>query len=195
VQVDKKITADMKTEAVFAVEPAAQVKESKPAVSIEPSPIVRKPVEPAGLAASQKISGLEKVVSSKKTVNSIPPTKDKQSSETAARGALLAQELPVADNLLASSFEATFSGDCWFKLVKGDGKTPFAALKRSGDHVSYSGVGPFTVVLGDASKANIIFDGNEVNLEPHTARNGRAQFTLVSKGADTQSGDRNGSSQ
>jgi len=98
-------------------------------------------------------------------------------SETVA-----AQSTPIEANETKPSqvysFEATFSGDCWFKLKNGLGKTPFAALKRSGDQVSYSGPGPFDIVLGDATKATIVFQSNSVNLKPYTARNGRAQFTL-----------------
>ena len=93
-----------------------------------------------------------------------------------------AQSTPIEANETKPSqvysFEATFSGDCWFKLKNGLGKTPFAALKRSGDQVSYSGLGPFDIVLGDATKATIVFQSNSVNLKPYTARNGRAQFTL-----------------
>ncbi len=77
-----------------------------------------------------------------------------------------------------SMFEATFSGDCWFKFVDANQKTIFAALKHAGDHVSYSGLAPFKVVLGDASKVNLTFEGKSINLRSHTARNGRAQLTL-----------------
>ena len=96
--------------------------------------------------------------------------------------ALAGQLTPLDTNELEPSqvfsFKATFTGDCWFKLKNGVGKTPFAALKRSGDQVSYSGPGPFNIVLGDATKATIVFQSNSVDLKPYTARNGRAQFTL-----------------
>jgi cytoskeletal protein RodZ len=75
-------------------------------------------------------------------------------------------------------FEASFSGDCWFKLIDGNQKTVFAALKRNGDRISYSGVTPFKIVLGDASKVSLTLDGESVNLKSHTAKNGRAQLTL-----------------
>jgi len=77
-----------------------------------------------------------------------------------------------------SVFKATFTGDCWFKLVDGNKKTVFASLKRNGDRISYSGVTPFNIVLGDASKADLSFEGNKINLKSHTANNGRAQLTL-----------------
>jgi cytoskeletal protein RodZ len=78
-----------------------------------------------------------------------------------------------------SKFDAIFSGDCWFTLVDGNKKTVFADLKRDGDRVSYSGVAPFKVVLGDASKVVLSFDGDKINLKSHTANNGRAQLTLT----------------
>jgi len=86
----------------------------------------------------------------------------------------------VVENIAAnfSIFEATFSGDCWFKLTDGNQKTVFAALKREGDRISYSGVTPFKVVLGDASKVLLTFEGELINLKSHTANNGRAQLTL-----------------
>ena len=77
-----------------------------------------------------------------------------------------------------SIFEAVFTGDCWFKLTDGNQKTVFAALKREGDRISYSGLTPFKVILGDAAKALLTFDGESVNLKSYTANNGRAQFTL-----------------
>ena len=87
---------------------------------------------------------------------------------------------PVVDILAAnlSIFEAVFTGDCWFKLTDGNQKTVFAALKGEGDRISYSGVTPFKVVLGDASKAILTFEGKSINLKSHTANNGRAQLTL-----------------
>jgi len=87
---------------------------------------------------------------------------------------------PVVEILAAkvSIFEAVFTGDCWFKLTDGNQKTVFAALKRKGDRISYSGITPFKVVLGDASKALLTFEGESINLKSHTANNGRAQLTL-----------------
>jgi len=87
---------------------------------------------------------------------------------------------PVAENMTnsLSLFEASFSGDCWFKLVDGNQKTVFAALKKDGDRISYTGVTPFKIVLGAASKAVLSFDGDVINLKSHTANNGRAQLTL-----------------
>lgn len=76
------------------------------------------------------------------------------------------------------SFEAIFSGDCWFKMVDGNDKTVFAALKREGDRIIYKGLPPFKLVLGDATKAALTFNGEAVNLQSHTANNGRAQLTL-----------------
>ena len=81
-------------------------------------------------------------------------------------------------NVDVSIFEASFSGDCWFKLVDANGKTVFAALKRRGETVTYSGLAPFNIVLGDASKVEISFNHAAINLKSHTAKNGRAQLTL-----------------
>ena len=77
-----------------------------------------------------------------------------------------------------ASFEAVFNGDCWFKFANAEGKTVFAALKRAGDKVQYSGPAPFSIVFGDATQVSVTFDGLPVDLKPHTARNGRAQIEL-----------------
>jgi cytoskeletal protein RodZ len=78
----------------------------------------------------------------------------------------------------SASFEAVFTGDCWFKFTNGKGKTVFAALKRAGQKVNYNGPTPFSVVLGDASQVNVFFEGKSVDLKPYTAKNGRAQISL-----------------
>jgi len=91
---------------------------------------------------------------------------------------IVAEPVVIAKAESLSIFEATFSGDCWFKLVDGNEKTVFAALKHNGDRISYSGVTPFKVVLGDATKVILFFDGDTINLKSHTANNGRAQLTL-----------------
>jgi len=75
-------------------------------------------------------------------------------------------------------FSAEFTADCWFKFTNGKGKTVYAALKRKGDKVNYTGPAPFSVVLGDARQAIINLDGDLVNLKPYTAKNGRAQLEL-----------------
>ncbi|WP_231877486.1 RodZ domain-containing protein, partial [Oleiphilus sp. HI0043] len=77
-----------------------------------------------------------------------------------------------------ASFTAEFSGDCWFKFTNAEGKTVFAALKRAGNKVNYTGPAPFTMVLGDAKQVQVEFEGKAVDLIPHTAKNGRAQLTL-----------------
>ncbi len=77
-----------------------------------------------------------------------------------------------------SVIEVVFIGDCWFQLKNGLGKTVIADLKRSGEVVNYEGAAPFSLVLGDARQAALTFNGQEVDLLPFTASNGRAQMTL-----------------
>lgn len=101
------------------------------------------------------------------TVEAVDETTDTRSSEP---------DVQVAGD--SALFQATFSGDCWFKLVDANNKTIFAALKRANDTVSYSGLTPFRIVLGDASKVSLSLNGSAVDLQPFTARNGRAALTL-----------------
>jgi len=88
---------------------------------------------------------------------------------------------PVRDSIESTglaSIEVSFVGDCWFQLTESSGRTIIADLKRKGDVVSYEGTAPFRVVLGDARQAAMRFNGEPVDLAPHTARNGRAQLQL-----------------
>jgi len=84
----------------------------------------------------------------------------------------------VENELARLAISVSFSGDCWFKLTDGTGKNVFGALKKAGDSLSYTGIQPFTIILGDATKAEIISKGKVVNLKPFTAKNGRAVITL-----------------
>lgn len=73
---------------------------------------------------------------------------------------------------------ATFSGDCWFQVKNGDGKVVLAALKHSGDTVSYSGVLPFQVVIGAVSEVQLTFNGEPVDFNRFRVWNNRTDFIL-----------------
>lgn len=87
---------------------------------------------------------------------------------------------------MLSSLNAVFSGDCWFKLTDGTGKTVIADLKTANDEVNYQGIAPFHIVIGDASKASLQFNGESIDLAAYSSRNGRAELNLKPKDADTR---------
>ncbi|PID42228.1 MAG: hypothetical protein CSB48_11305 [Proteobacteria bacterium] len=76
------------------------------------------------------------------------------------------------------SIRAEFDGDCWVQLKNGEGKTVVAALKRKGDVVKYTGPGPFTLVVGDATVTKLEFNGEPVNFNNHRVWKKRAELTL-----------------
>lgn len=105
---------------------------------------------------------------------------DSQSQYEVAKNAEIARQAVSTETPLAphASFEASFIGDCWFKFTNGEGKNVFAALKKAGQKVKYTGPMPFTVIFGDAKQVTVTFEGSVVDLTPHTAKNGRAQIVL-----------------
>lgn len=80
-----------------------------------------------------------------------------------------------------SSIYAVFSGDCWFKVTDGTGKTVIADLKTANDEVNYQGIAPFHIVIGDASKVSLQFEGESIDLAAYSSRNGRAELNLKPK--------------
>ena len=122
----------------------------------------------------------EQNISVKKTTKPLLAIPEKQSTRKLENPKPL---LGDQDNLAetgASKIDVSvsFTGDCWFKLSDGTGKNIFGALKKAGDSLIYTGISPFTIILGDATKVEIISQGKAVNLKPFTARNGRAVITL-----------------
>jgi len=85
-----------------------------------------------------------------------------------------------------SSLYAVFSGDCWFKLTDGTGKTVIADLKTEDEEVNYQGVAPFHIVIGDASKVSLVFEGESIDLAAYSSPNGRAELKLNAKDAESQ---------
>ncbi|PIE44318.1 MAG: hypothetical protein CSA50_00930 [Gammaproteobacteria bacterium] len=71
-----------------------------------------------------------------------------------------------------------FDGDCWVQLKNGTGKTVIAGLKRNGDVMKYTGPGPLTIVVGDATVTRLKFNGEWVNFDDHRVWKKRAELTL-----------------
>jgi len=81
-------------------------------------------------------------------------------------------------NVVAGLIALEFSGDCWFQLLDGRGKTVFSSLKSAGDTVNYLGQLPYRIVLGNARVTTIRFNDEILDLSSNTSKNGRAEFTL-----------------
>ncbi len=86
--------------------------------------------------------------------------------------------LPVTP-LEQGSVKVVFSGECWFTLKNGEGKTVIAALKRAGDEINYSGSLPFSVVVGAVSEVSMHFDDTPIDFSTVRIRNNRASLELT----------------
>jgi cytoskeleton protein RodZ len=69
------------------------------------------------------------------------------------------------------------SADSWVEIFDGQGAQLELDLIRAGHQRSYSGTGPFRVMLGRASAVELTLDGEPVDLAPHT-RGNVARLTL-----------------
>lgn len=64
-----------------------------------------------------------------------------------------------------------FSEDCWIKVVGDGGKTLVSRLKRAGDVLEMTGRPPFSLRIGNASGVLVTYNGQPVDLRPHTENN------------------------
>ncbi len=71
-----------------------------------------------------------------------------------------------------------FTADCWTQVIDARGKALFRGLKRAGDTLELRGQKPLDVRLGFAHGAEVSFNGQPVNLAPHTARGATARLKL-----------------
>lgn len=74
--------------------------------------------------------------------------------------------------------QLTFSGDCWVELINGKGQRVYAGLKRKGDSLDYSGPAPMRLVLGAASEASMMYNGESVDLKRFPTRANRAKVEI-----------------
>ncbi|GLK62037.1 Cro/Cl family transcriptional regulator [Azotobacter vinelandii] len=71
-----------------------------------------------------------------------------------------------------------FTADCWAQVIDARGKVLLRGLKRAGDTLELRGQKPLDVRLGFAHGAEVSFDGQPVDLAPHTARGATARLKL-----------------
>lgn len=123
------------------------------------------------LEAEQAAAEEQKAEVLPESTQSSDSDKDAVEAEPVASEAVLAD--PDSDLLVIR-----FTGDCWLKVVNGDGRTVIARLQKAGDVASYTGTLPFNIVLGDARVAEVFYRGEPQNLSGNIRRNGRAELVL-----------------
>ena len=88
------------------------------------------------------------------------------------------------------TIEFTFSEDCWFEIRTIDGELLYADLGRSGQRRRYVGAAPFRIKLGFSPGATLEYNGEPIDLAPHT-RQEVARLLLSEQAAeDLQEGQR-----
>jgi cytoskeletal protein RodZ len=88
------------------------------------------------------------------------------------------------------TIELTFSEDCWFEIRTIDGELLYADLGRSGQSRRYLGAAPFRIKLGFSPGATLAYNGEPIDLAPHT-RQEVARVLLSEQAAeDLQEGQR-----
>jgi cytoskeleton protein RodZ len=69
------------------------------------------------------------------------------------------------------------SDEAWLEVTDGAGRQLVSSLNRAGSERVVQGRGPFTFVIGNASRVRVLLNDREVDLKPHT-RVEVARFTL-----------------
>ncbi|WP_339540087.1 RodZ family helix-turn-helix domain-containing protein [Pseudomonas sp. RA_5y_Pfl1_P24] len=78
---------------------------------------------------------------------------------------------PTTPALIAGDgrVQITFVADCWTQLTDGNGKVLFSGLKRKGDKLDQGGKPPLTLRLGFARGAQVVYNGQPVDVAPFTS--------------------------
>jgi len=67
---------------------------------------------------------------------------------------------------------------CWVEVADATGYLLYGDLNQSGDELEVIGAAPFQILLGKASAAQVRFNGQVVDLEPHTTQEFTARLTV-----------------
>ena len=98
--------------------------------------------------------------------SSSPPT------EASPQG-MLTPSTPVPGTVVAAPtapyplLQLNFEGNAWVEIRDKSGKKIFSQLSHSGSEQVVQGEPPLSLIVGDAAKVRIIYNGNPVNLAPH----------------------------
>ncbi|AZF07217.1 RodZ family helix-turn-helix domain-containing protein [Pseudomonas sp. R5-89-07] len=78
---------------------------------------------------------------------------------------------PTTPALIAGDgrVQITFVADCWTQVTDGNGKVLFSGLKRKGDTLDQGGKPPLTLRLGFARGAQVVYNGQPVDVAPFTS--------------------------
>jgi cytoskeleton protein RodZ len=114
---------------------------------------------------------------------------DEQEGEAHSQQAITATEAPgdmpahpIGDQAAGGSgtLQVATSADTWVEILDADGVQLEMDLIRADESRNYEGNAPYSILVGRASAVRIMFDGQPVDLAPHT-RGNVARVTLGSQ--------------
>ena len=84
---------------------------------------------------------------------------------------------PVETVVTAQRIELDFDRESWVEIRDAEGRIVFSQLNRPGTRREVEGVGPFSIVIGNAHGVKLRYNDSDVDLMPHT-RTDVARLTL-----------------
>lgn len=91
-------------------------------------------------------------------------------SAPAAVSAPIAASAPVAaaSPVAAGPIRLAFSGAAWVEIRDANGRIVYSRLNPAGSEQHVSGTAPFTLVIGNAHKVKLFYEGKAIDLAPYT---------------------------
>ena len=152
----------------------------------------RKPALPAQTvsAAPAQVSEAPPVIEEKKPPVAVkkPAPEEKKPEEKKLVEKKAAEKKPAPAPIVQAAVAAPASGvhrivmrvesdEAWLEVTDAAGRQLVSSLNRAGSERVVQGRGPFTFVIGNASRVRVLLNDREVDLKPHT-RVEVARFTL-----------------
>jgi cytoskeleton protein RodZ len=106
-----------------------------------------------------------------------PPPASAGAEPATAQRAPIAGSGPVETVVTAQRIELDFDRESWVEIRDAEGRIVFSQLNRPGTRREVEGVGPFSIVIGNAHGVKLRYNDSDVDLMPYT-RTDVARLTL-----------------
>lgn len=135
--------------------------------------------EPPAKSTSQAAAPKAALVlpQAQETPLTLPPPQVVSLGESALPAVLgsMPQDVPIPPAVLpvaatAPVLRLKFEGDAWVEVRDKSGKKIYSQLSRSGTEQSVQGEPPLSLVVGDAARVKITYNGKPVDLTPHVKK-------------------------
>lgn len=177
---EAETTADVVVNSENSAQESAESVQPKLPAELEPSlkPELNSELTPeqqeAQLNAAQTSASQAQVADDATTLANEKLNND--ASMTQANAQLNSQQAQT-DEVASSTAVFTFSGDCWVNIYDATGERIAWGVKKSGYVMTVSGKAPLKVTLGKPELAEIVFNGQSIDMSPFNVGN-IAKFTL-----------------